>query len=371
MDDYSIKVISWIGISFVTTYRTVLLKPPEQVLVPLDGGGRISNKREWNEGLPCLPEPSTEKTLRNLIKQDTDNLIKWIRGDVQIIQKLMKGNDKKIPEWTKGETDTLHESMKFQMISFNRQPSLLTYQIIVVQNLTTDQETLIKWVEENDKSCTVCSEEDKRILTEWIIDNQQTITESITKDTMQFYEMIQGLDYTLDEKTKKDIIMLTKTTGRSSINTHRHYNIILSKTSNKNTMTEIGERSLFEPGCPFALNITSTQIELKWEEPSVGAGFIDLYRIMCEEKHISVTCFFETPGNSCTYVVEGLKPNTEYAFKIQAVKNGQNRGPFSETLTVPTLEISCDRMAELVYVLFYIAVLVWFTYLFFYTVTTT
>lgn len=198
--------------------------------------------RERNKGLLCLPEPSTEQILKNLIKQDTDNLMKWIRGDDQILQKLMKGNDKKIPEWTKGETDTLHESMKFQMISFNRQPSLLTYQIIVVHNLTTDQETLIKWVEENDKTCTVCSEEDKRTLTEWISDSQQTITESITKETMKFYKMIQGLDYTLDEKTKQDIKKLNNTKGRSSINTYRHYNIVLSKTSNKNTMTEIGER---------------------------------------------------------------------------------------------------------------------------------
>ncbi|CAG2249209.1 PTPRS [Mytilus edulis] len=312
MDDYSIKVISWIGISFVTTYRIVLLKPPERVLVPVERGGLISNRRERNEGFPCLPEPSTEQTLRNLIKQDTDNLMKWIRGDVQAIHKLMKGNDKKIPEWTKGETNTLYESMKFQVISFNRQQSLLTFQLIVVENLTTDQETLIKWVEENDKMCTVCSEEDKRILTEWISDNQQTITESISKDTM------------------------------------KHYNIVLSKTSNKNTMIEIGDRALCELGCPSALNITSTKVKLKWDEPSVGAEFIDFYKIMCEEKRICVTCFFETPGNSCTYVVEGLKPNTEYAFKIQAVKNGQNRGPFSNTLTVSTLEISCDREAELV-----------------------
>lgn len=223
----------------VTTYRSFLSKPSK---IRKEEDSPDCDDRERNKGLLCLPEPSTEQILKNLIKQDTDNLMKWIRGDDQILQKLMKGNDKKIPEWTKGETDTLHESMKFQMISFNRQPSLLTYQIIVVHNLTTDQETLIKWVEENDKTCTVCSEEDKGTLKEWISDSQQTITESITKETMKFYKMIQGLDYTLDEKTKQDIKKLNNTKGRSSINTYRHYNIVLSKTSNKNTMTEIGER---------------------------------------------------------------------------------------------------------------------------------
>ncbi|XP_063399427.1 uncharacterized protein LOC134684068 [Mytilus trossulus] len=178
MDEYSIKLLSWIGISLVTTYRSYLSKPP---ILRKEEDCPDCDDIKQNKGLLCLPEPSKEQISMNLIKQDTDNLMKWIRGDVQIIQKLMKGNDKKIPEWTKGETDTFHESMKFQIVSFNRQPSLLTYQIIVVQNLTTDQETLIKWVEENDKSCTVCSEEDKRILTEWIGDNQQTITESIMK----------------------------------------------------------------------------------------------------------------------------------------------------------------------------------------------
>ncbi|XP_052066011.1 uncharacterized protein LOC127705694 isoform X2 [Mytilus californianus] len=368
MDDYSIKVLSWIGISLVTTFRSFLFKSSE---LRKEEDGLTNDRRERFKSLLCSSEPTTEQTLIDLIKHDTNNLLKWIRGDIQTIPKWMNGDDPKIPEWTKGETTTLPEPMTFQMVSFNRKSSLVTFRIIVLQNLTVDIETLIKWVGENENMCTVCTEEDKKTFREWISDNQQTITKSITKDSMTFNDMIKGLDNTLDEKTKQDIKYLTGTKGRSSFNTYRHYHIVLSKTSNKNTMTEIGARAMFEPGCPSALNITSTKVELKWDEPSVGADFIDFYKIMCEEKRICVTCFFETPGSSCKYVVEGLKPNTEYAFTIQAIKKGGNKGTVSQTFTVSTLEITFDRTAELLYVLFYIAVLIWFTYLFCYTVTTT
>lgn len=122
-------------------------------------------------------------------------------------------------------------------------------------------------------------------------------------------------------------------------------------------------RALFEPGCLSALNITSSKVELKWKEPSIGTDFIRFYQIFCKEQSSSWTCLLETPKHACNYVVEGLKPHAEYAFKIQAIKNGENKGTISQTLIVSTLEISCDRTAELVYVSFYFAVLIWFTYI--------
>ncbi|CAG2228798.1 PTPRS [Mytilus edulis] len=96
--------------------------------------------------------------------------------------------------------------------------------------------------------------------------------------------------------------------------------------------------AVFEPGCPSALDITSTKVELKWDEPSVGSDFIHCYQIICKEQSNSRRCLFETPRNDCNYVVDGLKPNTEYAFKIQAIKDGKIRGPYSGTLTVSTLK---------------------------------
>ncbi|CAC5400682.1 PTPRS [Mytilus coruscus] len=196
---------------------------------------------------------------------------------------------------------------------------------------------------------TVSSEEDNQTLSKWICGNQQTIKASITKDTMTFTDMIKGFNDKLEEQTKQDITTLTEMKGLSSSYMYRHYNIVLSKTSNKETMTDMirhynGARALFKPGCPFAINITSTTAELTWDEPKVCADFIHFYKIICEEKYNSVTCFFETPENASTFVVEGLKPHIEYEFKIQAIKNGGNKGTTSQTLNFGNLLRSNFRL---------------------------
>ncbi|XP_063418827.1 uncharacterized protein LOC134701619 [Mytilus trossulus] len=342
MDDYSIKVLSWLGISMVTTYRILWVKLYTSIREEED-------KR--NENI---------KILTKLITNDTKELLQWMKED-QLINTCKKE-----------ETISFPESVKFQTLSIKTNSSLFTCRIIVLQNPMTDKDTFMKWVRTRENMLTVCTEDEKETLTELISVNHQKISKLILKDTTKFIDIIKGLKDTLDEKTKHDIKTLIETKWLSPSNTYRYYDlIVLSKTSNKETMTDLGERALCEPGCPSALNITLTKVELKWEEPIIGTDFIHFYQIFCEEQSSSRRWFFETPRNDCNFVVEELKPNTKYAFKIQAVKNGQNKGPISKTLTVSTLEISCDRMAEFSYILFYIAVLIWFTYLLCYSLTAT
>lgn len=124
-------------------------------------------------------------------------------------------------------------------------------------------------------------------------------------------------------------------------------------------------RELCEPGCPSAIDITPTTIQLSWDEPIAGA---DWYEIKCEQKHISVVFYYKTSGNSSKYIVKGLKRNTEYEFTIQAVKKEVNKGPYSKPLKVSTSVISNYGIAELLYICFYIVVLIWFTYLLCYIV---
>ncbi|VDI47986.1 Hypothetical predicted protein [Mytilus galloprovincialis] len=403
MDDNSIKVLSWIGISMVITYRSFFLDSTigiSQIFYP---------RRK-----PCYDiSELIRKNIKILtvsITEDTDFLITWIKRVEQtsII-------------WKTGETKPLPESIKFQMVSVNGN-SEVAYQIMVLPKHSPDKEACIKQIKGNEENMTDCDEEENNTLTEWLSQYKETIIQSIRKDAMTFIEILKGDSKFLDENIRKDIDSLTRTPRLSCKGMCRYYyTIILTKTtSNKGTSTEYilhdnetppeciledketmtegslqdketmtedslqdketmtqgsiqdeetmtastkHMRALFEPGCPSALNITSTKVELKWEEPSIGTDFIHFYQIFCEEQSSSRTRLFETPKLACNCVVEGLKPNAEYAFKIQAIKNGGNKGTISQTLTISTLEISCDRMAELVYVSFYFAVLIWFTFI--------
>ncbi|XP_063398313.1 uncharacterized protein LOC134683126 [Mytilus trossulus] len=327
----------------VTTYRILWVKLYKNIRQAEE-----RNKRKRNENI---------KILNKLITNDTEALLNWMKDDQT--------------DTTWMEPVTKHESIKFQMVLLVDEFVNFTYRIIVLQNSTVDKEALLKWIGENVKKITVCNRDDNKVVTKLIKDNYSTLTDSIVNDKKTFISMIAGDHEKLDEKTKQDIKTLTEMNWPSSSNTYRNYDIIvLPKTSNKKTMTELGARALLEPECLSALNITSTTVKLKWVEPSGGTEFIHCYQIICKEQSSSVPYFSETPRNACIFVVEGLKPNTEYAFKIQAIMNGGYKGPISQTLTVSTLEISYYRMAEFLYVLFYIAVLVWFTYLFCYTVTT-
>lgn len=178
----------------------------------------------------ALPESSREniKLLTESITNDTNYLLKWIR------------NDQTLAKWKKGDTKTLSESQKIQMVSWITESCTVRYRIIVLLKPTADKATLIQWVRENEKHFTLCSHEDKKAVAEWIKDNRQMLAESIEKDTKTFISMIGGEYETFDEKTEQDINIIIEMNRLSSSNTYRHYTIVLSKTTcNKETMTEI------------------------------------------------------------------------------------------------------------------------------------
>ncbi|XP_052066005.1 uncharacterized protein LOC127705690 [Mytilus californianus] len=482
MDDYSIKVISWIGISMIITYRRYFLSSTE----------KISKKEEQITYRGRKPYDGVSESIRKnieklsvSIKEDTDFLITWIKGVEQTSA-----------IWKTGETKTLPESIKFQMVSVNGESAEVVYRIIVLPKPTADKEALIKQIKENEENVIVCDKEENDTLTEWISDNKETIIKSIGKDTITFIGIIKGDNKLSDDNIRQDIDILTKIPWLSCRGMFRHYSIILSKTtSNKETSTECilqdketstecilqdketstecilqdketstecklqdketsteyilqdkatsteyilqdketsmecilqnkdadliqpdnkpptycllhntlieriqqgseppteciledketmtegslqdkkimtaqttHMRELFEPGCPSALDITPTTITLTWDDPIVGA---DCYEIKCEQKNISVVSYYKTSVNSCKYIVKGLKRNTEYELTIQAVKNEVNKGPYSKALKVSTSAISNYSIAEFLYVLFYIVILIWFSYLFCYIV---
>ncbi|CAG2232885.1 PTPRS [Mytilus edulis] len=271
MDDYSTKVLSWLGISMVTTYRILWVKLYKNIRQAEE-----RNKRKRNENI---------KILNKLITNDTEALMNWMKDDQT--------------DTTWMEPVTKHESITFQMVLLVDEFVTVTYRIIVLQNSTVDKEALLKWIGENVKKITVCNRDDNKVVTKLIRDNYSTLTDSIVNDKKTFISMIAEDHEKLDEKTKQDIKTLTEMNWLSSSNT-----------------------ALLEPECLSALNITSTTVKLKWDEPSGGTELIDFYQIICKKQSSSVPYFYETPRNACIFVVEGLKPNTEYAFKIQAINNG-------------------------------------------------
>nr|4U3H_A Chain A, FN3con [synthetic construct] len=76
------------------------------------------------------------------------------------------------------------------------------------------------------------------------------------------------------------------------------------------------------PGNLRVTDVTSTSVTLSWEPPP---GPITGYRVEYREaggewKEVTV------PGSETSYTVTGLKPGTEYEFRVRAV-NGAGEGP--------------------------------------------
>ncbi|VDI38862.1 Hypothetical predicted protein [Mytilus galloprovincialis] len=209
MDDYSTKVLSWLGISMVTTYRILWVKLYKNIRQAEE-----RNKRKRNENI---------KILNKLITNDTEALTNWMKDDQT--------------DTTWMEPVTKHESIKFQMVLLVDEFVTVTYRIIVLQNSTVDKEALLKWIGENVKQITVCNRDDNKVVTKLIRDNYSTLTDSILNDKKTFISMIAGDHEKLDEKTKQDIKTLTEMNWLSSSNTYRNYDIVLSKPiSNEGTM---------------------------------------------------------------------------------------------------------------------------------------
>ncbi|XP_063399425.1 uncharacterized protein LOC134684066 [Mytilus trossulus] len=209
MDDYTIKVLSWLGISMVTTYRILWVKLYKNIRQAEE-----RNKRKRIENI---------KTVIKLITNDTKALINWMKDDQT--------------DTTWMEPVTKHESIKFQMVLLVDESVTVTYRIIILQDSTADKKELLKWIGENIKQITVCNRGDNKLVTEWIKHKYSTLTETIVKDANTFINMIAGDHERLDEQTKQDIKTLTEMIWLSSSNTYRNYDIVLSKPiSNKGTM---------------------------------------------------------------------------------------------------------------------------------------
>ncbi|CAG2252311.1 unnamed protein product [Mytilus edulis] len=371
-------------------------------------------------------------TLTEWLSQYKETIIQSIRKDAMTFIEILKGDSKFLDENIRKDIDSLTRTPRLSCKGMCRYYTIIltkttsnkgtsteyilhdkeTPTACVLQDKKTDNKpltycilhnTIIERIQSNNESPPECILEDKETMTEGSPQDKETMTEgslqdkeTMTQGSIQDKETMTASTThirALFEPGCPSALNITTTKielkwEEPSIGTDfiHFYQIICEEQSSSWTCLfetpkhacnyvvkglKPNAEDLLEPGCPSALDITSTQVELKWEELSKGTDFIHFYQIFCEEQSSSRRYLFETPRNDCNFVVEGLKPNTKYAFKIQAVKNGQNKGPVSKALTVTTLEISCDRMAEFLYVLFYIAVLIWFTYLFCYSLTAT
>ena len=92
-------------------------------------------------------------------------------------------------------------------------------------------------------------------------------------------------------------------------------------------------------GAPQLLEATfvqSTEVSLNWREvPCVQqngpiTGYVVRYYATCgPDRDVQKTKSVVTTGS----IIDGLTPNTEYAFQVAAV-NANGTGPFNETITL-------------------------------------
>ena len=93
-----------------------------------------------------------------------------------------------------------------------------------------------------------------------------------------------------------------------------------------------------EPGQPKEIFSSSNSVELSWDLPKKGLKSIDSYEIkykQCNTKNAKwITVVTDT--NKTSIIVQGLKCGTYYEFKVRAVNEDGEEGPFSPNLKVST-----------------------------------
>ncbi|MEQ2207515.1 hypothetical protein XENOCAPTIV_013745 [Xenoophorus captivus] len=96
--------------------------------------------------------------------------------------------------------------------------------------------------------------------------------------------------------------------------------------------TSVGQPSKFQVGA-----VSDTSIELTWEPAYEKEGIIS-YELRYKEGNFG-TQMKKTFGPTKSYVVEGLRPNTEYRFSLAAISN-KGIGAFTNEISERTLQAS-------------------------------
>ena len=107
------------------------------------------------------------------------------------------------------------------------------------------------------------------------------------------------------------------------------------------------------PSAPTMVN-TSNCIKLAWEEPEEECedACIESYKIGYREynKKHSKWAFVDTKNTQTLFTVDGLQGETEYEFKVCAVDDEGNDGPFTSPPTVmstrPSLGKATNKFAK-------------------------
>jgi len=104
------------------------------------------------------------------------------------------------------------------------------------------------------------------------------------------------------------------------------------------------------PSTPTMVNCTSNSIMLAWEEPEEEweDTCIESYKIGYREynKTHSKWAFVDTKNTQTLFMVDGLKGETEYEFKVCAVDDEGNDGPFSFPPVVMSTRPSLARSVK-------------------------
>ena len=94
-----------------------------------------------------------------------------------------------------------------------------------------------------------------------------------------------------------------------------------------------------EPGQPIGIDSSSNSVELAWGQPEKGLKCIDSYEIkykQCNTRKAEKWITVVTETNRRTIIVPDLKCGTNYEFKVRAVNENGEEGPFSPNLKVTT-----------------------------------
>lgn len=104
-----------------------------------------------------------------------------------------------------------------------------------------------------------------------------------------------------------------------------------------------------------AMHISSSNVVLGWDKPKKGGSYINHYEIKYRELGVSKTARWitsTTEGSINSHSITNLKGNAAFEFKVRAVDNEGEEGPFCSTPLTINTSISVanriKRMATLV-----------------------